>query len=93
MADFLLRLSDFPLMEIFFVAAVALILIDYLFPVDWAAYLGYLCFALGMFWAVPFGPWTSLLVSLLAWLVLLLLHRVWFSRFLTNATGPRRRTR
>lgn len=91
MTDLLLRLSSYPLMEAFFVAAVVLVLVDYFFPVDWAAYLGYLCFALGMLWAVPFGPLGSLVVALVIWVLLLILHKVWFSRFLTNAGGTRRR--
>ncbi|MGH9380922.1 MAG: hypothetical protein ACRD2Z_09970 [Thermoanaerobaculia bacterium] len=91
MTDLLLKLSSYPLMEVFLIAAVVLVLVDYFLPVDWAAYLGYLCFALGMFWAFPFGPLGSLLTALAAWALLLILHKVWFSRFLTNAVGPRRR--
>lgn len=92
MTDLLLRLSSYPLMEVFLIAAVVLVLVDYFFPVDWAAYVGYLCFALGMFWAVPFGPVGSLVTALVLWVLLLILHKLWFSRFLTNATRPRRRT-
>lgn len=78
-------------MEILFIASVALILIDYFFPVDYPAYLGYFCFAAGMFFAVPFGVWTSLVVAILIFIVLLVLHRVWFSRYLTNAPGAEAR--
>lgn len=93
MTDLLLKLSNYPMMEILCIAAVALVLIDYLFPVDWAAYLGYLCFALGMMWAVPFGPLGSVITALVIWVLLLFLHKIWFSRFLTNAVGGRSRAR
>lgn len=86
MNDLLVTLaaSDLPLMAILFGAAVVLILIDYFFPVDFPAYIGYLCFALGMFWALPFGPVPSLVGVVLIFALLLLLHRVLFSRFLTQ---------
>lgn len=77
--------TDLPIMPILFGLAVLLILIDYFFPVDYPAYIGYLCFAAGMFWAVPFGPVTSLVSSLVIFVLLLVLHRLWFSRYLTNA--------
>lgn len=86
-----LAATDLPLMLIFFVAAVALILIDYFFPVDYPAYFGYLLFSLGMFWAVPFGPLLSLVCVLAIFALLLVLHLVWFRRFLTNAPSARRR--
>ena len=84
---------DFPVMLILFMLAVALILIDYFFPVDYPAYLGYLFFAAGMFWAFPLGPLFSLLASLGVFVLLLVLHRVWFSRYLTNAQEDRSRRR
>lgn len=74
-------------MEILFIASVALILIDYFFPVDYPAYLGYFCFAAGMFFAVPFTLLPSVIVAALIFIVLLVLHRLWFSRYLTNAPG------
>lgn len=80
-----LAATDLPVMPILFALAVALILVDYFFPVDFPAYLGYLCFAAGMFWGVPFGPVLSLVSSLVIFILLLVLHRVWFSRYLTNA--------
>ena len=85
--DFLANVAatDLPLMPLLFIAAVVLILVDYFFPVDFPAYLGYLAFAAGMFWAFPLGPTLSLVASILLFLALLALHRVWFSRYLTNA--------
>lgn len=77
--------TNLPIMPILFGLAVLLILVDYFFPVDYPAYLGYLSFAAGMFWAVPFGPVVSLGASLGIFLLLLLLHRIWFGRYLTNA--------
>ena len=90
MDDVLITLVDWHAMEILFVLAIVLILIDYFFPVDYPAYLGYFCFAAGMFFAVPFGVVTSLLVALGIWILLLVLHRVLFTRFLTNAPGAQR---
>ena len=85
MTDFLIWLSDWPAMEILFGFAIALVLIDYFFPVDWCAYLGYLCFAGGVFFALPMTATPSLLAALLVFALLLLLHKVWFSKYLTNA--------
>ena len=87
MDDLLLTLADWHVMELLFGLSVVLILIDYFFPVDYPAYIGYLCFALGMFFALPFTVLPSALMSLGIWVGLLLLHRVWFSRYLTNAPG------
>lgn len=86
MSDLLARLADWHAMEILFVLGVVLVLIDYWFPVDYPAFIGYLCFAGGMLWAVPLGPWGSVLAAVGLFVVLLVLHRVWFHRFLTNAT-------
>ena len=90
MNDVLITLVDWRAMEILFVLAVVLVLVDYFFPVDYPAYFGYFCFAAGMFFVVPFGVVTSLLVALGIWIVLLVLHRVLFTRFLTNAPGAQR---
>lgn len=91
MYDMLLTLANWRAMEILFIASVALVLIDYFFPVDYPAYIGYFCFAAGMFFALPFGVLISVLVALLIFAVLLILHRVWFSRYLTNAPGAEAR--
>ncbi|MDH3744148.1 MAG: hypothetical protein OES47_03490 [Acidobacteriota bacterium] len=85
MTDFLLWLSDWPAMEILFGLAIVLVLIDYFFPVDLPAYFGYLCFAGGVFFALPLTAVPSLLVALAVFAVLLLFHKVWFSKYLTNA--------
>ncbi len=85
MTDFLALLADYPVMEVMFVLSVALVLIDYFFPVDYPAFLGYLCFAIGIFFAAPWTWGPSLVLAAVVWVVLLVLHWVWFSRFLTNA--------
>lgn len=87
MNDVLMGLSSYPLMETAFVAAVVLVLIDYLFPVDYPAFIGYLCFAVGVFFALPWTWLPSLAGAAVTFGLLLLLHRVWFTRFLTNAPG------
>lgn len=86
MTDFLLTLRNYYIVEILFIAAVLLILIDYFFPVDFAAYIGYFCFAAGIFFVAPFGMAFSLVLGVATFAILLLLHRVLFSRYLTNAT-------
>lgn len=66
-------------------AAILLVLIDYLFPVDWLAYVGYIFFAVFIGATIPATPVYSLLAMVIAILVMLLLHLLLFSRFLTNA--------
>ncbi len=85
MEAMLVRLWAAHVPELLFVAAVVLVLIDYFFPVDYPAFLGYVCFAAGMFFVLPFGIGGSTACAALIFVGLLLLHRVWFSRFLTNA--------
>lgn len=87
MSELLIRLAPYPVMEAAFALAVALVLIDYLFPVDFAAYLGYLCFGAGVFFAAPWGLASSLLLGIAVVATLVTLHHLWFSRFLTNAGG------
>ena len=85
MTELLMDLARYPLMEVFAIAAVVLVLIDYFFPVDFPAYIGYLCFALAMFFGVPLGFMQSVLAAVGIWVLLLILHKVWFRHFLTNA--------
>jgi len=71
--------------ELLFVLAVVLVLIDYFFPVDYPAFVGYVCFAGGMFFVLPLSVGASIGCALMILAALLVLHRLWFSRFLTNA--------
>lgn len=87
MNDLLMNLSIYPVMELAFALAVVLVLIDYLFPVDYPAFIGYLCFAVGGFFALPWTWGPSLAAAVAIWALLLVLHRLWFTRFLTNAPG------
>ena len=91
MAEFLTTIPSLLLMTIFFIAAVALVLLDYLLPVDYLAYLGYLCFAIGMFFALPMGLLASIVVAIAIFLVLLFFHVRLFSHYLTNAGVTNRR--
>ena len=90
MQDWLLTMADWHVMEILFALSVVLILVDYYFPVDLAAYLGYLCFAGGMFLALPLPVVPSALCGVAIFVVALLLHWFWFSKYLTNAPGAER---
>ena len=85
MTEILTKLDQWHAMEIFFVASIVLILVDYFFKVDYPAYFGYLCCAAGLFLAVPFELPLRALVGIGTWILLLVLHRVWFTHFLTNA--------
>ena len=65
--------------------AIILVLVDYLFPVDWPAYFGYLMFGAASFFAVTDNITHSLLWGLGVFVGLLIAHKLLFSRFLTNA--------
>ena len=75
MTELLIRLAGYPVMEILFALAVVLVLIDYFFPVDYPAFIGYLCFALGVFFAAPWRWGLSLVAAVATWALLLVLHR------------------
>lgn len=68
-----------------FVASILLVLLDYLLPVDWLAYFGYLCFSLFVGATIDEGPTLSLWITLGVALGMLTAHVLLFSRFLTNA--------
>lgn len=85
MNEFLTALDQWHAMEACFVASIVLILIDYFFTVDYPAYIAYLLCGAGVFLAFPSELPVRLAVGLGTWVVLLVLHRVWFSRYLTNA--------
>ena len=67
------------------ILGILLVLIDYFFPVDWAAYLGYLFFGLAAFFGVQENLYHSLYWFGGVFVGLLILHKLIFSRFLTNA--------
>ncbi|MGL4611270.1 MAG: hypothetical protein ACRCYY_16615 [Trueperaceae bacterium] len=87
MADFLTNLPTVTIMTWLFIASIALILIDYFFPVDFPAYLGYVCFAAGMFFALPLSFIASLITAIVIFFVMLFFHNRLFSQYLTNAQG------
>lgn len=63
-----------------------LVLIDYLFPVDWPAFIGYFLFALGIFGICGFQSIPSRVSLAVVTLIgLLVLHIIFLSQFLTNA--------
>jgi len=71
---------------LFILAGLVLVLIDYLFPTDWPAYLGYVLFSWGIFGLSGMGTFGLRFCLGLATLVgLLVLHHIYLSRFLTNA--------
>jgi hypothetical protein len=74
----------------FLALGVVLILIDYYFPVDWPAYVGYLCFGFAVFFALTEVLLVSAIAGSLVFLTMLAMHFLFFSRYLTNAPGATR---
>ncbi len=66
-------------------SGVALFLIDYFFPVDWPAFVGYLAVSIFFGATAPVGQTTSLLVMVCVFVGLLVLHMLVLTHFLTNA--------
>lgn len=85
MEDFFLFLNQPIVLWSLITASVLLILVDYLFPVDWPAYLGYIAFALFLGATVPLSPTLSLIFMAGIFVVILVLHEFIFARFLTNS--------
>ena len=85
MYDLLDALRDYPTAELLIGFSIVLILIDYYFPVDLPAHIGYFCFGAGIFFLVPLAILPSMVMALAVWLSLAILHFVWFRKFLTNA--------
>lgn len=84
MESILDSLNSPSVMALLFVAAVLLIAIDYIFATDWSCQVGYVCFSLGMFLALPMTPLPSLLAALAIWTMLVILHVLFFRTILEN---------
>ncbi len=85
-------LQSYHVSEILFAVAGILILIDYFFPTDWPAHLGYVCVGAALFFTIygtgPAFAWDlpkSLALGAGATIVLELLHQTVFGRYLKNA--------
>ena len=85
MEDFFLFLNQPIVLWSLITASVLLILVDYLFPVDWPAYLGYIAFSLFLGATVPLSPFSSLIFMAGVFILILALHEFLFAKFLTNA--------
>ena len=85
MEEILLTLNQPFVLWLLSTGAVLAILVDYFFPVDWVAYLGYGLFAIFIGATVPVPPALSLVVMLAVGALMLLLHMFVFSKYLTNA--------
>jgi membrane protein implicated in regulation of membrane protease activity len=85
MSNFFITIADWNIPEILLVLSVALVIIDYFFPIDFPAFLGYFCFALGIFFLLPLSIFLSLLVAIAVFVALLLLHQNWWGKYLENA--------
>ena len=83
--ELLTTLQDNHIVEILIVLAGILIVIDYFFPVDTPAHIGYVCLGLAAFFAFPVGLVWSIIVGLLTWFFLATGHRFWWGDWLENA--------
>ena len=85
MEDLLLFLNQPLVLWSLFGGAIGLVLIDYLFPVDWPAYFGYALFGIFVGATVPLSAMMSLVAMVAVFCLMLVLHKLIFSRYLTNA--------
>ncbi len=85
MYDLLFTLNQPTVLLALFGGSILLILIDYLFPVDWPAYIGYVLFSIFIGATVPLNLTFSLISMLAVFSLMLTLHKAVFSRYLTNA--------
>ena len=85
MGDLFLFLNQPTVLWSLLIASIVLVLIDYLFPVDWPAYIGYALFSVFINAIVPLSPAESLVSMIVCFVFILVLHEFIFARFLTNA--------
>ena len=74
--------------ETFVIMGVICVLVDYLFPTDWPAHVGYVLFALATFFAADLAglsPLWSAVVGAGTWLFFAFLHRTLLGELLDNA--------
>ena len=75
------------IVEILVVLAALLIVIDYFFPVDVPAHVGYLCLGLAAFFAFPASIGASFVVGLLTWFFFATGHRLLVGSVLGKRRG------
>ena len=85
MADLLLLLNEPGILWTLFISSILLVLLDYFLPVDWLAYVGYLCFSVFVGATISATPTYSFVAMVAVAAAMLLAHQFLFSRFLTNA--------
>ncbi|QEG20369.1 hypothetical protein [Mariniblastus fucicola] len=85
MNEVLLFLNDPVILWSLLGASILLVLIDYLFPVDWPAYVGYLFFSIFIGTTASLTPLMSLFAMVAVFSFLLTMHKAVFSKYLTNA--------
>lgn len=85
MEEILLTLNQPTVLWSIFTAAILAVLIDYLFPVDWLAYVGYGLFAIFVGATVPVGAALSVAAMIAVFGIMLILHKLLFAKLLTNA--------
>lgn len=85
MEELLLFLNQPVVLWSLFSGAIILVLIDYLFPVDWPAYLGYVLFAIFIGATAPLSIAFSYFSMLAVFSLMLTLHKAIFAKYLTNA--------
>jgi len=90
-SEIMLMLNQPPVLIGLFTASIVLVLLDYLLPIDWLAYLGYACFSVFIGATAPTTPFYSLLVMGVVLVIVVLAHEFFFAHYLTNA--PRHESR
>lgn len=85
MQEFILIMGQPMILTALFITSITLVLLDYLLPVDWLAYLGYIVFAVFIGLTMPAQAATSILVAIGVGVLLLVAHKLLFSKYLTNA--------
>lgn len=85
MSDLMLTLNQPLVLWSLLGGSIGLILVDYLFPVDWPAFGGYALFAVFIGATIPAPSVVSLSIMAVVLATMLLLHHFVFAKFLTNA--------
>ena len=83
--ELLLFLNQPQVLWSLFAGAIGLVLIDYIFPIDWPAYIGYALFGVFVGATIPLSVAYSFVAMIAVFGLMLLLHKAIFSRYLTNA--------
>jgi hypothetical protein len=86
--DLVASLNNVYVISALVLAAVLLILFDYVSTTDWPAHVGYICFALAVFLLAPYGWLGSIVCGVGTWAILWFLHWKLLYKFLSDDGAP-----